>query len=98
MQTQGAGVHVDGARIRELRKLSGNSVTELARRAGISATYVSAIEVGRRPRVSAPVFGRICDALGVTERAQLAREPLRPPRPRRRPAVEESVLVGQAVA
>lgn len=69
-----AGVDIDGARVRELRKLLGATVTDFAERCGISFQYLSQIERGDRQRVSAPVFAKICDKLGVEDRRTLLRE------------------------
>lgn len=54
-----------GRRIRELRKRSGMTITELAHRVGISQPYLSQIE---RDDKSCPhdVLQRICDELGIT--------------------------------
>lgn len=60
-----SGVAIDGAGVRHRRKLLGLRVQELAERCGISVGYVSHIERGERRSVSPPVFGRICDALGL---------------------------------
>lgn len=77
MDHTSAGVDIDGGRVREARKLAGMSTADLAARARISRPYLSQIECHNR-RVSAPVFARVCDALGVEDRSQLARERLRP--------------------
>lgn len=68
-----AGAEIDGAKVRELRKLSGKTVTVLADTCEITSQYLSMIERGDRPTVSPAVFARICDALGVTDRRQLLR-------------------------
>lgn len=69
-----AGVAIDGAQVRELRKLSGRTVTQLAAAVGISFQYLSMIERGTRASVSSPVFVRICDGLGVEDRRKLLRK------------------------
>lgn len=66
-----SSVAIDGRAVRQLRKLAGHTITGLASECGISVQYLSAIEIGRRPLVSPPVFARICDALGVDDRRQL---------------------------
>lgn len=53
----------------------------LARRVGISHTYLSHLERGMRTRVSPAVYGRICDALGITDRTTLMAQPPAPPEP-----------------
>lgn len=69
-----AGVAIDGAQVRELRKLAGKTVTQLAAQLGISIQYLSMIERGDRASVSSPVFARICDGLGVENRRELLRK------------------------
>ena len=69
-----ASVAIDGAQVRELRKLSGKTVKQLAKHVDISFQYLSAIERGTRPFVSSPVFARICDGLNVENRRSLLRE------------------------
>lgn len=69
-----AGVDIDGAQVRELRKLLGATLTGFAEHCGISFQYLSQIERGDRPRVSAPVFAKICDELGVEDRRRLLRK------------------------
>lgn len=68
-----AGVEIDGAKVRELRKLSGRTVTDMAPACEISFQYLSMIERGTRPNVSPAVFARICDALGIKDRRMLLR-------------------------
>ncbi|MEU4590082.1 helix-turn-helix domain-containing protein [Micromonospora aurantiaca (nom. illeg.)] len=58
-----AAVEIDGTKLRELRQLRGDSLAQFAATCGISLTYLSQIERGDRPRVSPPVYGRICTAL-----------------------------------
>ena len=53
-----------GARIRQLRKINGWSQEELAKKCGISMTFMGHIERGTR-RMSLDTFARICGALGV---------------------------------
>lgn len=69
-------VAVDGPLLRKLRKLRGTTQTVLADAAGISFQYVSLIERGARPRISQPVFVRICTALDLApqERRRLLRD------------------------
>ena len=53
---------VDGAAVRQLREAAGLSLTELARRAGITKGYLSLIEHGKRnPRPA--VVTRLAAAL-----------------------------------
>lgn len=62
-----ANPEIDGLKLRKLRHAARLSVTQLAVKIGKSATYMSAIELGRRPRVAPATFGAICDALGVDD-------------------------------
>lgn len=57
-----------GTRIRERRARSGLRQAELARAAGVSASYLNLIEHNRR-RVAGDVLGRIAAALGVAPEA-----------------------------
>lgn len=57
-----------GTRIRERRARSGLRQAELARAAGVSASYLNLIEHNRR-RVAGEVLGRIAEALGVSPEA-----------------------------
>lgn len=68
-----ASPEIDGAQLREIRKLAGMSVTEAAARIGISSDYLSKIERGVRGTVAPAMFVRICDVMGVTDRATLLR-------------------------
>ncbi|MFG2056646.1 helix-turn-helix domain-containing protein [Micromonospora sp. NPDC048930] len=70
-QTRSAGVEIDGAKLRELRQLSGDRLVTFAPKCGISKQYLSQIERGDRPRVSPPTYARICLALGVNRRTLL---------------------------
>lgn len=73
MNARHASPEIDGARLRELRKLSGLSVTDAAKKIGIAIAYLSQIERGDRRTVSPATFGRICDAMGIEDRASLLR-------------------------
>jgi transcriptional regulator with XRE-family HTH domain len=54
-----------GSRVRELRREQRMTQTDLARRAGISASYVSKLEANRYRRPSAEVLLRLASALNV---------------------------------
>ncbi|WP_080636009.1 helix-turn-helix domain-containing protein [Salinispora mooreana] len=60
-----SGVEIDGAALRERRKLAGLTLTILAERAGLSLGYLSQIERGIKPTVSPPLFRRLADALDL---------------------------------
>lgn len=66
-----ASIEIDGGKMRERRKMRGFSVHGLAGAVQVSPSYVSHLERGRREYVSPPVYARICDALGVTDRREL---------------------------
>ncbi len=69
-----SSVEIDGARLRELRKLQGDTLKGFAAKCRISFTFLSQIERGDR-NATPPVFVRICDALGIAEahRSRLVR-------------------------
>jgi hypothetical protein len=62
-----AGVEINGGRLRELRKLRGETLTGFAARCDISFGYLGRIEREPNPRVSPPTFLRLCDALNLSE-------------------------------
>lgn len=61
-------------KVRRLRQLAGMTVAELAEETHISRSYMYDIELGTK-NPSAPVFARLCDALGIARkrRAELLR-------------------------
>ena len=59
------GIQVDGTKIRDGRINQGLSLTELARRVGVSKSFISTIERGHR-RPSPSVAAGIADVLGVS--------------------------------
>lgn len=61
-----AAVEIDGAKLRELRQLRGETLAKFAASCEISLQYLSQVERGARPRVSPPVYARICQALKLT--------------------------------
>lgn len=75
MEIRPAGVEINGALVREQRKLKGHTQTALAELADISVQYLSLIEREDRKTVSPPVFARLCDALEVADRRELVRNP-----------------------
>lgn len=74
MSTRHASPEIDGARLRELRKRAGLTVTAASKRMGMSISYLSAIERGRRKTVAPATYLRICDAMGVEDRDSLLAE------------------------
>lgn len=71
VQPHPANVEIDGAKVREMRKLHGLTLKKMALKCDISFQYLSDIERGRRPFVSPPFYARICDVLGVRDRRKL---------------------------
>jgi len=67
---------VVGARLRRLRHRRGQTLTEVARRAGVSPQYLSEIERGRKDP-SSEMLAAVAGALGVRvlELTSLATEP-----------------------
>lgn len=55
-----------GQRIRRFRNDRGLSLSELAERAGVSKSHLSAIETGAGARPGAAILNRLAGALGVT--------------------------------
>lgn len=74
-QRDSPGIAIDGAKVKHARYLAGLDQVPLAKRAGLSQSYLSAIETGARTRVSASAYARLCDALGVTDRTTLMAQP-----------------------
>lgn len=68
--TNAKGVATDGAKLRTLREIMGLTRTALADQCEVTPGYISHIENNVR-RPSAPVFARLCDALGVSNRQVL---------------------------
>jgi len=66
-----------GERIRELREAKDMSLRELAQAVGVSAAFMSDVELGRRYPSDA-IFGKIATALGTTK-DDLAQYDTRPP-------------------
>ena len=64
-------VPVDRREVRRRRQLAGLTQVQLAEKAGVSHGYIGHIERGIRPRVSPPVFARLCDALDAQDRQEL---------------------------
>lgn len=54
-----------GEELRRLRKEKGLSQKSLADAAGVSQTFIAALETGTRPGLGADVLFRLCHVLGV---------------------------------
>jgi hypothetical protein len=79
-----------GSLLRKARKAAGLTQAELARRAGVTQSVVSAYEAGRRePAVS--TLSRLVDATGATLRLQI--EPHQTEFQRRLPATPRGQLI-----
>lgn len=63
-ERQSRGRQEVGARVRELRESSGRTLPDLARDAGVSKSYLSEVESGRR-LPSLDVMDQIARSLGV---------------------------------
>lgn len=70
-EAESPNVPIDRVAMRRWRRLKGLNQGQLAAKADISYAYVGHIERGDRLHVSPAVFARICDALGVQDRAEL---------------------------
>jgi len=57
---------VDGAALRRFRMQAGLNIAQLAAATGISASYLSHIEVGSRRRMRPASFAAVRDHLGAT--------------------------------
>lgn len=68
-----ANAQIDGRAMRELRILAGHTVRGLAEKVGCSHPYISMLETQPDRTCSPEIFGRICDALGIADRALLLR-------------------------
>jgi transcriptional regulator with XRE-family HTH domain len=68
-----AGVEINGALLRQLRKLTGDNLKVFAPKAQISVGYLSQIELGERRTVSPAAYERIYLALGVPKTRLLAK-------------------------
>lgn len=54
-----------GAKLRSLRKLREMTVEELSQRSGVSRSYITNIENGRKTEVSSRVIANLAGALGI---------------------------------
>lgn len=64
-------VRINRDRLRRRRQVMGFNQARLAEEADLSFSYIAHIERGTRPRVSPEVLGRLSDALGIEDRAEL---------------------------
>lgn len=68
-------VTVNAAALRHIRRITGVGVTALAREVGVTPSYVSNIEAGRRRAVSPALFRALCDALRIEDVRVLMAQP-----------------------
>lgn len=61
-------------RLRPLRKQAGLTQDELAKRANVTQSTISALELGKTTRVDLPILERVAAALGVSPLALLVLE------------------------
>lgn len=73
MAVRHASPEVDGAKLRELRKAAGLTVTAAAAGIGMDISYLSAVERGHRPTVSPAMFNKICAYFEIADRNELIR-------------------------
>lgn len=66
-----ASVKLRGTSVRQLRKLRGLDIGDLAALVSVSPQRISQIETGVKPGVRPSLFGRICAALNVADADRL---------------------------
>jgi len=64
-------VSINPAALRHIRRITGISVTTLAEETGVTASYISNLEAGRRQAVSPLIYTKLCDTLRITDRRVL---------------------------
>lgn len=69
-------VAINPAALRTIRRARGVGVTALATDVGVTASYVSNLEAGRRSAVSPGVFVALCLALRIDDQRALMVAPL----------------------
>lgn len=62
-----------GQRIAEIRRSSGLSKIELAKKSGISKDYLGQVESGKR-NITLEALQKICDGLGVSFEVKIGNE------------------------
>ena len=65
MTIHGGGCQLDRCKIKELREKSNMSIRKLASQSGVSYSYLSLLESGKKDNPSAKVLKKIAQALGV---------------------------------
>lgn len=75
MTSETTKVAINGPAVRQIRKLLGIGLRDLAEQCCISRPYLCLIETGSRPNVSPQVFDALCSALRVTDRRALMAAP-----------------------
>lgn len=67
-------ITINPAALRHIRRLTGLGVAQLGVEVGVTASYISNMEAGRRKSVSPAVFAALCRVLRVTDRRALMAE------------------------
>jgi transcriptional regulator with XRE-family HTH domain len=83
MQAPRPTFEVDGAAIRKIRMSRGLPIADLARRTGITPSYLSRLETGVRRNMRPPKYEALREALGLppnTTQLLAESEDLHPPR------------------
>ncbi|MFD9047621.1 helix-turn-helix domain-containing protein [Streptomyces zaomyceticus] len=65
MQAPRPTFEVDGAAIRKIRMSRGIQIADLARRTGISRSYLTRLEIGVRRNMRPPTYTALREALGL---------------------------------
>ncbi len=64
---------IDGSKLRAIRMKNGETLKPFADRVGISAGFLSQLELGNKPCVKPSTFNNLCAALGYeTEEQRLS--------------------------
>jgi transcriptional regulator with XRE-family HTH domain len=71
----GTTIEVNGYAIREIRLRMGLATRSCAEAIGIDRSYLAGIELGKRTRVSPPVFASICRVLALDDTRAIRANP-----------------------
>lgn len=75
MSRSPANITLNPAALRLIRQRTGLGVTDLARESGLTPSYISNLEAGRRTAVSPSVFVALCAALRISDQRALMAAP-----------------------
>jgi transcriptional regulator with XRE-family HTH domain len=70
-----AGARVDGDAVRRLRIRAGLTVTDLAKKVGVSVSFLSRVERCVQHGMSPPTFNRLAEALGLSKTPEQIQPP-----------------------